>query len=771
MRQTPRSTPEFALWRLRRLFWAGGVALVVIAATVAGLELARSRTASWVQRTRETTRLAREGQILATERAAAVRGFLLSGDPRLLAPDERARSLLPQKLDSLSTLTKGDRASTELVLAVRMALDRWEREVATPIADGVRSGRAPTSPSAIALGGVPVFDAVRVAFTALIDAEYRLYQERMQRHTTLRAAGTAAAFVGIVVIVVVLIVLRRDVISQTTRLLYQQALLEAQTRDAQAVAESAHAAEERYRSLVDGLAVGVVLMDAAEGIVAANPSAERILGLSADQMRGRSSLDPRWRTVHEDSSPFSGEEHPVVISLRTGEPRSNIIMGVHRPDDTLVWIEISSRALYHPGEDVPYAAVASFIDLTERKRLEGHLVRAQRMEAVGQLAGGVAHDFNNMLTVISGYTAILLESDGMSATDREDLTEIKRAAERASGLTRQLLAFSRKQVLQPRVLDLNVEVIPGLEKMLRRLIGEDIELVTALDERTGLVNADPGQVEQVIVNLAVNARDAMPAGGRIRIETTNVDLQADDDGRHIGAQPGRYVMIAVSDTGTGMGYETLAHMFEPFFTTKEKGRGTGLGLATVYGIVKQSSGDISIDSQLGRGTTFKVYFPRVAEPAGTTLLPAPAATGGGGCETILLVEDDETLRSLSRRVLQGRGYTILEAKNGADALSLSERYEHRIDLVATDIVMPGMNGHTLAERLASRRPSIRILFMSGYTDDDVLRRGIADPRMALLQKPFTPEALASKVREVLDSSISPAVPSLPLPGSPAPVSR
>jgi PAS domain S-box-containing protein len=587
-------------------------------------------------------------------------------------------------------------------------------------------------------------------------------------HASLATVGAVPLYVAILVLGTVLLVLRRRVIDQTTLLLDQQKLLEGQTREARDVAVSAHAAEERYRSLVDGLAVGVILMDAAAGIVAANSSAERILGLPADQLRGSSSTDRRWRTVREDGSPFPGGEHPVVISLRTGQPQSNVVMGVHRPDDSLVWIEVSSRALCRPAENAPYAAVASFVDLTERKRLERQLVQAQRMEAVGQLAGGVAHDFNNMLTVITGYTAILLDADGLSVADREDLKEVKRAAERAAGLTRQLLAFSRKQVLQPRVLDLNVEIIPNLEKMLRWLIGEHIELVTRLDAHVGLINADPGQIEQVIVNLAVNARDAMPDGGRLQIETGNAELAAGGVGRHLSANPGRYVMLAVTDTGSGMSRETLSHMFEPFFTTKEKGRGTGLGLSTVYGIVKQSGGEIWIYSEPGHGTTFKLYFPRVEHPAAVPVPSAVPAPGATGDETILLVEDDETLRSLSRRILQARGYTILEATSGVEALAISDTYDEPIDLVATDVVMPGMNGRALVDRLVSRRPSIRVLFMSGYTDDDVLRRGIVDPRLALLQKPFTPEALALKVREVLDSPIPVAAPSLPPSGSPTP---
>jgi CheY-like chemotaxis protein len=307
--------------------------------------------------------------------------------------------------------------------------------------------------------------------------------------------------------------------------------------------------------------------------------------------------------------------------------------------------------------------------------------------------------------------------------------------------------------------------------MLRRLIGEDIELVTTLDERLGPVNADPGQIEQVIVNIAVNARDAMPKGGRLVIRTANVELGADDAGRHIGVKPGRYVMLALSDTGRGMSPETTARIFEPFFTTKEHGKGTGLGLSTVYGIVRQSGGDIGVYSEPGEGTTFEVYLPRV-EYETEVVLPTSAATDGAtGTETVLLVEDDEPLCVLSRRILEARGYTVLDARNGHEALVLCERHEGRIDLVATDVVMPGMNGQMLVERLAVQRPAVRVLFMSGYTDEDMLRRGIVDARMAFLAKPFTPEALANKVRQVLDSPAPIVAPSLPPPSVRTPTSR
>ncbi len=386
----------------------------------------------------------------------------------------------------------------------------------------------------------------------------------------------------------------------------------------------------------------------------------------------------------------------------------------------------------------------------ELSQAQDQLRQAQKMEAVGRLAGGVAHDFNNLLTAIMGYSDLLMSGLAEGDPRRGDLEQIKHAADRAASLTRQLLAFSRRQVLQPRVLDLNA-VVGSIEKMLQRLIGEDIDLVTVLDPALGRVKADPGQLEQILMNLAVNARDAMPQGGKLTIETTNVELDGAYAGQHVAVRPGSYVMMAVSDTGCGMDAETRSHLFEPFFTTKEVGKGTGLGLATVYGIVKQSGGSIWAYSEPGRGATFKIYLPRFEESAGAQVVVAPPAKSVGGSETILLVEDDEAVRSLAGDVLQRHGYTVLEARHGAEALVISERHAGPIALMLTDVVMPGKRGHEVAGQLAAGRPDMKVLYMSGYTDNGIVHQGVLDAGMAFLAKPFTPSALARKVREVLDA--------------------
>jgi signal transduction histidine kinase len=401
----------------------------------------------------------------------------------------------------------------------------------------------------------------------------------------------------------------------------------------------------------------------------------------------------------------------------------------------------------------PGVLVYTVRDLTRERKLEDQLLQAQKMEAVGQLAGGVAHDFNNLLTVIMSYSSMLLTDGGPGDSNRDDIQAISDAAVRAAALTRQLLAFSRKQVLQLQPVNVNA-VVTDVEKMLRRLIGEDISLSTHLDPQLALINADPGQLEQVLLNLAVNARDAMPNGGSLSITTDNADLSEEHGERHMGAAPGKYIMLAVTDTGTGMTKEVQQRLFEPFYTTKGAGKGTGLGLATVHGIVKQLGGDVYVYSELGHGTTFKVYFPHLTTIPDVMVAAAEHREAPRGTETILLAEDDDALRSLGARVLGTFGYNVLVARTGADALRIVVEHDGPIDLVATDVVMPEMSGSQLVAKVLKARPGIRVLFMSGYTDDEVMRRGVIDGQTAFLQKPFTPDMLAHKVRAVLDVPIS-----------------
>jgi PAS domain S-box-containing protein len=385
----------------------------------------------------------------------------------------------------------------------------------------------------------------------------------------------------------------------------------------------------------------------------------------------------------------------------------------------------------------------------EQARLRQHLQQAQKMEAIGQLAGGIAHDFNNILGIVNGYSEMILGNPEIGGTARRRVQEILKAGQRAASLTHQLLAFSRKQVLQPKVLSLNL-VIEDIDKMLRRLIGEDIEVRTVLDPNLEAVKADPSQMEQVILNFCINARDAMPDGGRITVETANVDIDEMLAAQHFPMKPGRYVRLAVSDTGTGMDKETLSHIFEPFFTTKAPGKGTGLGLATVYGIVEQSGGHVWVYSEPGHGATFSVYLPAAIEQAEPRELEAKPLEIARGSETILLVEDAASLRALTRELLENSGYTVLEAEDGEQAVQIAKEYEGNISLLLTDVSLPKIKGPSLARSLLQQRPGLRVLYVSGYADNIIVPNGVLQPGAAFLQKPFTAGALAGKVRELLD---------------------
>jgi signal transduction histidine kinase/ActR/RegA family two-component response regulator len=434
--------------------------------------------------------------------------------------------------------------------------------------------------------------------------------------------------------------------------------------------------------------------------------------------------------------------------------RGNVWMGHlinRRKDGTFFEERVTISALFDESHAiVNYVAVKQ--DVTDLIQLEEQLRQSQKMDAIGQLAGGVAHDFNNLLTAINGYSSLALQRLEADHPITSYLEEIKKAGDRAANLTRQLLAFGRKQILQPLAINLN-DVVTDMNKMLRRLIGEDILLTARLDPDLKNIKADPGQIEQVLVNLIVNARDAMPQGGDLTIETASVELGSAYASKHLGFQPGQYVMLEVSDTGCGMDAATQARIFDPFFTTKEKGKGTGLGLSTVYGIIKQSGGDISVSSEVGHGTKFKVYLPQVvtAPQQAEALAVEPAVRGG--TETILLVEDEDVVRGLARKILEHAGYQVVEASRGEEALRLYRQSVDPIDLLLTDVVMPETSGKEVADRLHEMQPDLRVLFMSGYTDEAIVHHGVLDSHLEFIQKPFTPAALARKVREVLDSEL------------------
>ena len=533
----------------------------------------------------------------------------------------------------------------------------------------------------------------------------------------------------------------------------QRALLEL-------AVENMRRGEERYRAFIAQTSEGVSRLEVDPPIPVTLSEDEQIDGLYAGARIAECNDAMARMYGYNDAQDLVGTRladlHDVSDSANREQIRSFIRSGYRLADSETRERARDGRPRVFLNNVVGFIEEGRLVrvwgtqrDVSEQRHLEEQFRQSQKMEAVGQLAGGIAHDFNNLLTAILGNTQLLLRDLPPGDAKRSDVEEIRKASERAASLTRQLLAYSRRQMLQPEVLDLN-GVVAEMDKMLRRLIGEHIALVTVLAPELGRVRADPNQLEQVLVNLAVNARDAMPDGGKLTIETSNVELDASFAQAHLGSVPGSYAMVAVTDTGAGMDATVRAHLFEPFFTTKEVGKGTGLGLATVYGIVKQSDGYISVYSEIGRGTSFKIYLPRLDVPA--PIQPSQPKDGDDrGTETILVVEDEPAVLSLSRRALEAQGYVVLAASDASDAMRVVERHGGTIHLLLTDVVMPGLSGPELADQLFARRPGIRVLYMSGYPGDAVVQHGALPHGSSFLQKPFSPDGLARKVRDVLDA--------------------
>src|SRR6266851_3876764 len=520
------------------------------------------------------------------------------------------------------------------------------------------------------------------------------------------------------------------------------AVLEALGRARQR--EALHRQERLLRQIIDANPSLIFVKDWDGRFVLVNEATAQVYGTTVDALVGKTDAD--FNPNVEEIAHFLRHDRDVMSS---GQPKVIAEEPVTNPKTRETrWFQTIKMPLRAPEEGTATLLGVS-TEITERKRLEEQLLQSQKMEAVGQLAGGVAHDFNNILTAIVGYADLLAaEFSDTDSRHLEDLEEIRKAARRAAALTRQLLAFSRKQVLEPRIIDLN-GVVVNLEKMLRSLISENIALQTHLATDLAAARADPNQIEQVIMNLAINARDAMPEGGSLTIETGNARLDEAYARQHVSVVPGEYVMLAVSDTGCGMDEHTKARIFEPFFTTKPPGRGTGLGLSTVYGIVKQSGGNIWLYSETNKGTTFKIYLPAVQAAPEDIGKPAAAERPPKGGGTVLLVEDDEQLRRLTHRALATQGYVVLEADGGRSALDIARRHQGPIDLLLTDLVMPDTNGRKLADTLRAARPGLRVLFMSGYPDGAITNQGVLEHGVAYLAKPFTTEAIARKVRDVL----------------------
>ena len=500
--------------------------------------------------------------------------------------------------------------------------------------------------------------------------------------------------------------------------------------------------EQLYRTFFEASVDGILIADTeTKEFKYANPALCKMLGYSEEEFNAMGVED-----IHQKES----LEYVIseFVAQAKGEKTLAQDIPCLRKDGAIIYMDINTTSALIDGRK---CNIGFFRDITEHRQLEEQLRQSQKMEAVGQLAGGVAHDFNNLLTAMLGYSEMLIADPGLNDSQRKYIEEIKKASERAASLTQQLLAFSRKQILKPKILNINI-LVTDIKKMLHRLIGEDIHLISKLDSKLGVIKADPGQVEQVIMNLVVNARDAMPKGGKLTIETQNVYLDEEYSKAHADVQPGWYVMLAVSDTGHGMDEETKEHIFEPFFTTKEKGKGTGLGLSTIYGIVKQSGGYVWVYSELNKGTSFKIYFPRIDEVEKEDEKKFKDKKSLKGSETILIVEDEEMVRDLIYESLKIFGYDLIEAENGKKALQVCKKdSEKPIHLLITDVIMPDMGGSELAKKLEKLEPDMKVLYMSGYTDNAIVHHGVLDEGVAFLQKPFSPKVLAQKVREILDT--------------------
>ena len=544
--------------------------------------------------------------------------------------------------------------------------------------------------------------------------------------------------------------LEAHVVQRTAQLAATNKELESEVAERKLAEEALRDSEGRYRLLFESNPFPMWVYDTeALTFLAVNDAAIHHYGYSSEEFLAMTIKDIR-----------PAEDVPALldnIAKLSGGPRESGVWRHQTKDGSTINVEITSYPLSFTGRP---AALVLANDITERKRAEDALHRSEaqlrqalKMEAIGKLAGGVAHDFNNLLTAINGHSEMCLRRLTPEDPLYRHVDGIRRTGDRAAALTRQLLAFSRKQILQPQVIDLN-HIVVELSKMLQRLIGEDIDLLMGLEADLGKVKADPNQLEQVLMNLCVNARDAMPKGGKLTVETSNVQLGEEFAGQHLSAPPGNYVMLAVSDTGCGMDALTQARIFEPFFTTKEVGKGTGLGLATVYGIVKQSGGSVWVYSEVGRGSTFKIYFPAVEGKVEKIKVDAEVFELAAGIETVLLVEDEEVVREMAMEILRECGYHVLQAEDGANALQLARQYPGEIHLMLTDVVMPRMSGRELAEQLTPLRPDIRVLYMSGYTDDAIVHHGVLDEGTAFIGKPFSMQALARKVRETLDAPVA-----------------
>ena len=763
---------------IRRLFGLGLLALAGVIATLSLIAIVQLVSRSQILQGRQVTRVARDVNTLVIDRLAGVRGYLLTTDTTALAPDVASRAQLYASLDALRSVARDDPGSRVRIARLRRLIGRWDASFVDP--ELAAAGRGDfDSARRIAARSTAVTDSARQASADLVARALSRLRERDRGMVALRWASAGTLLLEIIGLFLIMRRMRSRLLAQAEEVFQQQEHLELQAtqlEEQQAEVEqqmaalqqmtgdlessnaelgsaldAAAAAGEALRerdaelrrtnarlgALFEAAPLAVCAVDA-EGVVRQwNPAAQRMFGWTAAQ------------AVGQRLPMFPGSGELPVLNGDTRAVKTDVPGVATRSDGSTLEVSMS----WGPVDDDPANGyVVTFADMTDRKRLEAQLMQSQKMEAVGRLAGGVAHDFNNMLTAIKSYSQLLLQDVAADDARHKDIQEIDLAADRAARLTRQLLAFSRQQMLQPRVLDVN-QTVSELEKMLQRLLLKDITLSTRLAPELHAVRADAGQLEQVIVNLVVNARDAMPDGGRLTVRTQNVAIDAASarEGWSFEVHPGAYVLISVTDTGLGMDEATKSRIFEPFFTTKDRHKGTGLGLSTVYGIVKQSGGYIRVISAPGQGSTFEVFLPvadGAASPAGQPQRPQTS----GGSETVLVVEDDDGIRAVIKRILERAGHRVLEATNGAEALRICDASGDSVDLVLSDIAMPEMQGPDLARRIRELHPRMAMLLMSGYAESASQQEGFLTDGVEFLGKPFSPDALTRKIRHILDGA-------------------
>jgi len=763
---------------VRRLFGLGLLALGGVIATLSLIAIVQLVSRSEILQGRQVTLLARDVNTLLIDRQAGVRGYLLTTDTTGLASGIASRAQLNASLDSLRSVTGDDPAWQGRIDRLRRLVGRWDASFVDP--ELAAAGRGDfDSARRIAAQSTALTDSARQTSADLVARAVSRLRERDRSMVAVRWASAGTLLLEIIGLFLIMRRMRSRLLAQAeevfqqqehlemqaTQLEEQQAELEQQMAALQQMTgdlessnaelgsalDAAAAAGEALRerdaelrrtnarlgALFEAAPLAVCAVDA-QGVVRQwNPAAQRMFGWTAAQ------------AVGQRLPMFPGSGELPVLNGDTRAVKTDVPGVATRSDGSTFEVSMS----WGPVDDDPANGyVVTFADMTDRKRLEAQLMQAQKMEAVGRLAGGVAHDFNNMLTAIKSYSQLLLQDVAADDARHKDIQEIDLAADRAARLTRQLLAFSRQQMLQPRVLDVN-QTVSELEKMLQRLLLKDITLSTRLAPELHAVRADAGQLEQVIVNLVVNARDAMPDGGRLTVRTQNVTIDAASarEGWSFEVRPGAYVLISVTDTGLGMDEATKSRIFEPFFTTKDRHKGTGLGLSTVYGIVKQSGGYIRVISAPGEGSTFEVFLPvadGAASPAGQPQRPQTS----GGSETVLVVEDDDGIRAVIKRILERAGHRVLEATNGAEALRICDASGDSIDLVLSDIAMPEMQGPDLARRIRELHPHMAMLLMSGYAESASQQEGFLTDGVEFLGKPFSPDALTRKIRHILDGA-------------------